>query len=135
MSALARRLVVGAAILAVTASPALAAKKALGPAERIDLNRATVAELMRLPGVGQRKAQAIVARRQKAPFRTPDEVVQVKGCGRSWFQKVKGNLTAGAPGAGSPPRARPGAPLTTGAPPPRRTRPPRARWRRRTRPR
>lgn len=100
MSALARRLLVGAAILSVTATPALAAKKALGPAERIDLNRATVAELMRLPGVGLRKAQAIVARRQKAPFRAPEEVMQVKGCGRLWFQKVKGNLVAsGAPSA------------------------------------
>jgi competence protein ComEA len=111
VSALARRLVVAAALVAAT--PAFAAKKELGPAERIDLNRATVSELMRLPGVGQRKAQAIVARRQKAPFRRPEEVMQVKGCGRSWFQKVKANLTAGAPSAtpvpahatAAPPRA------------------------------
>jgi competence protein ComEA len=96
VSALARRLVVAAALLAAT--PALA-KKPLGPAERIDLNRATVSELMRLPGVGQRRAQAIVAHRQKALFRRPEDVLQVKGCGRSWFQKVKGNLTATAPAA------------------------------------
>jgi competence protein ComEA len=95
VSALARRLVVAAAILAAT--PAFAAKRALGPAERIDLNRATVSELMRLPGVGQRKAQAIVAHRQKAPFRRPEEVMQVKGFGPAWFQKVKTNLAAGAP--------------------------------------
>lgn len=101
MSALARRLVVAAALLAAT--PAFAAKKELGPAERIDLNRATVSELMRLPGVGQRKAQAIVAQRQKAPFRRPEDVMQVKGCGRSWFQRVKGNLTAAAPAATPPP--------------------------------
>ena len=90
MSALLPRLVVLAALLAAT--PALAAKKALGPGERIDLNRATVAELMRLPGVGERKAKAIVERRQKAPFRRPEDVVQVKGFGPAWFQKVKGNL-------------------------------------------
>lgn len=97
MSALARRLLVAAAILA--AAPALAAKKPLGAAERIDLNRAGTAELMRLPGVGRKKAQAIVTRRQKAPFRRPEEVMEVKGCGRSWFQKVKGNLTASPPAA------------------------------------
>lgn len=106
MSALARRLLVAAAILAAT--PALAAKRPLGPAERIDLNRAAVAELMRLPGVGQKKAQAILAHRQKAPFRRPEDVMQVKGCGRSWFQKVKANLTATSP-ATTPLAAHPAA--------------------------
>jgi competence protein ComEA len=96
VSALARRLVVAAALLAAT--PAFAAKKPLGPAERIDLNRASVAELMRLPGVGQKKAQAIVAHRQRTPFKRPEDVVQVKGLGPAWFQKVKANLTAGPPG-------------------------------------
>ena len=93
MSALLRGAVVAAALL--TAVPALAAKKALPPGERIDLNRASVVQLMRLPGVGERKAQAIVAHRQKQPFRRPEEVMQVKGLGRAWFQKVKGNLVAG----------------------------------------
>lgn len=93
MTALARTLF--AAVLLVAAAPALAAKKSLPAGERIDLNRATVAELMRLPGVGQRKAQAIVTHRQKAPFRRPEEVLQVKGLGPGWFQKVRANLVAG----------------------------------------
>ncbi len=95
MSALATAIAVAALLLAAT--PALAAKKPLGPADRIDLNRATAAELMRLPGVGLRKAQAIVAHRQRSPFRRPEDVMLVKGCGKSWFQKVKPNLTAGTP--------------------------------------
>ncbi len=102
MSALARRAVVAAAVLAA-ATPALAAKKPLAPGDRVDLNRATVSELMRLPGVGQRKAQAIVAHRQKAPFRRVEDVLQVKGFGPAWLQKVKGNLSAG--GAAAPPQA------------------------------
>jgi competence protein ComEA len=105
VSGLARRLAVAAAVLAAT--PAFAAKKPLGPADRVDLNRAPVTELMRLPGVGQKKAQAIVAHRQKAPFRKPEEVMQVKGCGRPWFQKVKANLVA-EPVASPAPAVAPG---------------------------
>jgi competence protein ComEA len=101
VSALARRLAVATAVLA--ASPAFAAKRPLGPADRVDLNRAPVTELMRLPGVGQKKAQAIVAHRQKAPFRKPEDVMQVKGCGRPWFQKVKANLVAGPAATPAPP--------------------------------
>jgi competence protein ComEA len=92
------------------ASPALAAfttKKALGPNDRIDLNRASTVELMRLPGVGQKKAQAIVALRSRQPFRKPEDVVAVKGLGAAWFAKVKAHLVVGAPL---------GAPSTTSPP-------------------
>ncbi len=77
------------------AAPALAAGKALPPGERVDLNRATVSELMRLPGVGEKRAQAIVAHRTKQPFRKPEDVIAVKGLGRAWFAKVKGSVTTG----------------------------------------
>lgn len=98
MKPLAKALAVALALLA--ASPALAAKKALAPGERIDLNRASAAELMRLPGVGEKRAQAIVAHRQKQPFRRAEDVLAVKGLGPAWFAKVKGNLvTGGAPAA------------------------------------
>jgi competence protein ComEA len=94
-----------AAACLLLALPALADKKPLGPGERIDLNRASVAELMRLPGVGQKKAQAIVSHRAKAPFQRPEDVVQVKGLGPAWFAKVRPNLTVG--GAGTAPAAAP----------------------------
>ena len=61
------------------ATPAEAQKKPLGPGERVDLNSATAAELMRLPGVGKKKAEAIVATRDKRPFRKAEEVTRVKG--------------------------------------------------------
>ena len=93
MSARARALLAAAALLA--AFPALAAKKALPPGERVDLNRASVTELMRLPGVGEKRAQAIVAHRTKQPFRRTEDVLAVKGLGPAWFAKVKGNLVAG----------------------------------------
>ena len=95
----------------LTATPALAEKKPLGPGERVDLNTASAAELMRLPGVGRKRAEAIVAQREKRPFRKPEEVARVKGLGPAWFSKVKGMVTASdvaappaAPGARTPAR-------------------------------
>lgn len=105
MSRLLRAAVAAGCLL--LAFPALAAKKALGPADRIDLNRASVADLMRLPGVGLKKAQAIVSHRAKAPFQRPEDVVQVKGLGPAWFAKVKPHLTAGAAGAATAPAPQP----------------------------
>lgn len=98
MSARARALIAAAALLA--ALPALAAKKALPPGERVDLNRASVTELMRLPGVGEKRAQAIVAHRAKQPFRRTEDVLAVKGLGPAWLAKVKGSVqVGGAPAA------------------------------------
>ena len=88
--------------LAAPASAAFTSKKALGPNDRIDLNRASTVELMRLPGVGQKKAQAIVALRSRQPFKKPEDVVAVKGLGPSWFAKVKAHLVVGAPLAPAP---------------------------------
>lgn len=102
MSALAKALVVGAALLA--ASPALAGGKTLPPGQKVDLNRAGVVELMRLPGIGQKRAQAIVAHRSKEPFRKVDDVLAVKGLGPAWLAKVKANVVVGSAGA-SPPSA------------------------------
>lgn len=84
------------AALLLAAAPALAeAKRPLGPGDRIDLNRAGVTELMRLPGVGEKRAQAIVAARAKQPFRKPEDVLVVKGIGPRWLAKVRANLVVG----------------------------------------
>lgn len=97
-----RMLAAAAAALLFAASPAHAAKKALPPGERIDLNRANVSELMRIPGVGEKRAQAIVAHRQKQPFRRAEDVLLVKGLGPAWFAKVKANLAAAPAAAPAP---------------------------------
>lgn len=90
----------------LVATPAAAQKKPLAPGERVDLNAATAAELMRLPGVGKKKADAILASRDKRPFRKPEEVLRVKGLTPGWFSKVKGMVSAGeAPAAQRPPEA------------------------------
>jgi competence protein ComEA len=104
-----RSLAAGALLL--WASPGLAEKKPLSPGERIDLNRAGVEELMRIPGVGKRRAQAIVEYRARQPFRSPEEVTRVKGLGADWYARVRQHLSAGAaprPGQPAPARAAPG---------------------------
>lgn len=90
-------------LLALAAPSALAeAKRPLGPGERVDLNKAGVTELMRLPGVGEKRAQAIVAARAKRPFRKPEDVLVVKGIGPRWLAKVRGNVVVGTPAAPAP---------------------------------
>ncbi|MGC4000942.1 MAG: helix-hairpin-helix domain-containing protein [Anaeromyxobacter sp.] len=95
-----RWLVLAGLLLATT--PALAAKKPLGAGERIDLNRAGVTELMRLPGVGEKRAQAIVAARSKAPFKKVEDVLVVKGIGPSWLNKVRASVVVASPPASAP---------------------------------
>ena len=86
---------VAAAALVLAASPALAAKKPLAPSDRIDLNRASVVELMRLPGVGRKKAEAMVALRQRAPFKRLEDVLTVKGISPRWLEKNRPHLAIG----------------------------------------
>lgn len=67
---------------------------------RVDINTATAAELESLPGVGPAKAQAIVAHREAAPFKTADELIDVKGIGEKLYAQLKDRVTvAGAPAA------------------------------------
>ncbi len=101
------RTVVAVALL-LAASPSFAAKKALATGERIDVNRASVVELMRLPGVGRKKAEAIAAHRVRAPFRRLEDLLAVKGVSPSWLEKQRPHLTTGsAAPVASGPAARP----------------------------
>jgi competence protein ComEA len=66
-------------------------------AAAIDVNTATHAELVALPGIGPAKAQAIVDyRSQHGPFKSVDEVRKVKGIGDKLFQQIKPELTIGS---------------------------------------
>ena len=56
---------------------------------KLDLNSATLTELDGLPGVGRKKAEAIVARRQTKPFQRVTELLRVKGFGPKLFVRVR----------------------------------------------
>ena len=60
----------------------------------ININTATVQDFLNLPGIGEVKAQAIVAYRQEqGNFATIDALKNVKGIGDTTFEKIKNYLT------------------------------------------
>lgn len=60
------------------------------PESPVSLNTATFEDLRRLPGVGPKKAEAILALRTKlGKFRRPEELMRVKGIGRGTFKKLR----------------------------------------------
>jgi competence ComEA-like helix-hairpin-helix protein len=68
------------------ASPPRVSKVKAPPAKRIDLNRATAAELRTLPGIGPTLSERIIASRAKQPFRSVEDLRRVPGIGP---QKLK----------------------------------------------
>ena len=58
--------------------------------ELVDLNRATEGELCTLPGIGQTRAQAIIAYREASGgFRSIDEIQNVSGIKSGTYEKIK----------------------------------------------
>ena len=62
--------------------------------QKIDLNRAEAWLFQALPGIGEIRAQAIVAyRHQNGPFRNTTELIKVEGIGITIFEKIKYLIT------------------------------------------
>ena len=57
-------------------------------ADKVNLNTATVAQLVELKGIGEKTAQKIVEYRKKNKFKTVDELVNVKGVGEKTLEKI-----------------------------------------------
>jgi competence protein ComEA len=96
---------VSSAALAVPAGPSLgtggahpgATSGVLGDG-RIVLNVASAQELTRLPGVGMRRAEAIVALRTKLKrFKQPTDLLRVKGIGPRGLKRMLPHLVLDAP--------------------------------------
>jgi competence protein ComEA len=65
---------------------------------RIVLNAASAAELTRLPGVGARRAEAIIALRTKLKrFKQPTDLLRVKGIGPRGLKRMLPHLVLDAP--------------------------------------
>ena len=59
----------------------------------VDLNSASVAELCTLPGIGPKKAEAVVAARTRRPFVRVTQLLQVKGIGPKLLSRIKRLVT------------------------------------------
>src|SRR5712691_10763845 len=76
-----------------TPAPAHARKRPGKPpmAGVVNINRASEAELRLLPGIGKKRAQVIVERRDKRPFGSLDELARIKGM-KGLVRKLKSHL-------------------------------------------
>ncbi len=64
----------------------------------VNVNTASAAELTRLPRVGEKLAERIVAHRQQhGAFRRAEDLMEVKGIGEKMFQGLKPYVTVSGP--------------------------------------
>lgn len=58
----------------------------------ISLNQASKEELMKLPGIGESKADEIIRYRKETPFKNIEEIKNIKGIGDAVFEKLKDQI-------------------------------------------
>jgi len=72
-------------------APALSAEQA----EMININTATVKEIMKLPGIGKKKAEAIIDFRQdNGVFEDINDLKKIDGIGKKTFEQIKERIVA-----------------------------------------
>ena len=87
--------VLGLSLSGLAAHPAVAEGD---PAKTVNLNQASATELARLPRVGSKLADRIVAHRsQNGPFKRVEDVMEVKGVGEKMFASLKPYLAISGP--------------------------------------
>ena len=65
-----------------------------GTDRRVNINHAAVQELMELPGIGESKAERIIAYRQAhGDFTSCEEVMNVNGIGEAMYENIKDHIT------------------------------------------
>ena len=60
---------------------------------KININTASLEELMTLPGIGESKAKSIIKYRDNTPFKTIDDLKNIQGIGDNLFAQIKENIT------------------------------------------
>ena len=77
---------------------------------QVNINTATAQELQTLNGIGPSKAAAIVEyRNANGPFKSPEDIKNVRGIGNGIYQKISSEITVGNGPAARTPAASPAA--------------------------
>lgn len=100
---------IAAILLAITL---LAAGNAPAAEEqkKININTAPVQELTSLRGIGPATAQAIVSYREShGPFKSVEELVEVKGIGEKMMASLRDQVTIGTSGDAGAPKPKSGS--------------------------
>lgn len=99
--ALALGAVLAGALGAPRASAAPDARPATAMAA-VNVNTATAEELTALPGIGEKRAQAILeTRKEKGGFKSVDELMEVKGIGPANLEKLRPYLRVSSDATGA----------------------------------
>jgi len=89
------------AMLGVSASVLAAAQSKQPPPKPLDINKATAAELEKVPGIGPATAKAIVNFREKSgPFRRLEDLLAIRGITKRKLEKLRPYLSVGSPTPG-----------------------------------
>lgn len=59
----------------------------------VNINYASLDELMTISGIGQSKAEAIISYRQNQKYNTIEDIKNVSGIGDSLYEKIKNHIT------------------------------------------
>lgn len=74
-------------------APSAKAETAVVKEGAININTADVGELIKLKGVGEKKAEAIIAwRKENGGFKTVDQILEVKGIGEATLAANRENI-------------------------------------------
>lgn len=77
----------------------LAGAPAMAADGKVNINTATVEELQTLSGIGEVKAERIVAyRKNNGPFKSVEDLLNVPGIGQATLDTIRNSVTVGSPG-------------------------------------
>ena len=92
------RVLLALSVFSVLALPARAGEG------KVDINKASVEELDRLPGIGPSLAQRIVEfRKQNGPFHRVEDLLNVRGIGPKSFEPLRDKVMVSDVGKGAAP--------------------------------
>ena len=87
-------LLVARAVIVLFVSLGIALAQKTPPAQPINLNTATIAQLETLPGVGPNTAKSIVDfRNHSGPFQRVEDLLAIKGISKSKLEKLRPYVT------------------------------------------